>query len=421
MPSATPLRLLLVSVEAPPSNNAEALQVGKILHALRHQPDLAVDVVTADTPAGEAADLASLLRADREASRPSQVVQLPCRLRRWQRIVVRLFVPWLAHRPDWSFLFTWRWRRVPLELRQRPQLIYSRSFPPSSSLVGLRLARHYRVPWFLHLSDPWCESSLEPHWNQSRWHRRQELLCLQAAQRISFTSPLTLQRYQQRYPELAGRMVLDPNVYADRSLQHTPWQPGARFRVVHTGGFTAERPVEPLVRALASIPAEHPLFADLELIQAGHSTPQSRRRIRRAGPWFRDLGLVDAAQALQLQRQADLLLAIDWRFDAEADAQYLLSKLNDYLALRRPVLLIAHPRGASARFLAEQRLGMAVSHDDPRGIAAALISTWQAWKARDHSRFELPPPDPAYAATAVAGRIAEAVRKHLVADDAESA
>lgn len=415
------LRLLLVSVEAPPSNNAEALQVGKILRALRRERDLVVDVVTADKPVAASQDLATLLRADASASHPSQVLHLPCRLTRWQRIGFRLLAPWLAQRPDWSFLFTRRWWRVPAQLQQSPQLIYSRSFPPSSTLVAYQLARYYRVPWFLHLSDPWCESSLERHWNNSRWHRRQECRCLHAAQRISFTSPLTLQRYQQRYPDIAGRMVLDPNVYTEASLQNTPWQPGTRFRVVHTGSFTAERPVDPLLRALASIPADHPLFSDLELIQAGHSTPRSRISIRRAGSWFRDFGLVNAEQALQLQRQSDLLLAIDWRFEAASDAQYLLSKLTDYLALRRPVLLIAHPRGASARFLAEQRLGLAVGHDDPRGIAAALISYWQAWKARDRGRFQLPPPDPAYSATVVAGVIAAAARVQLTADHANSA
>lgn len=415
------LRILLVSVEAPPSNNAEALQVGKILQRLRLHSDLAVDVVTADTPPGESTDLAALLAQDVLASHPSQVLQLPSRLRRWQRIVLRLLAPWLARRPDWSFRFTWQRQRVLRQLRQPPQLIYSRAFPPSSHLLSLQLVRAYRVPWFLHLSDPWCESSLEPSFARSRWHRDMERRCLQAASRISFTSPITLERYQQRYPHLAPRMVLDPNVYAETCLQQTSWRPGLRFRVVHTGSFTAERPVDPLLQALVAIPPEHPLFADLELLQAGHSTPRSRRLICQAGPWIRDLGLVTAEQALQLQRQADLLLAIDWAFDSARDSQYLLSKLTDYLALRRPVLVITHPEGASGRFVAAQGLGKAVAHANPAGIAAALIDYWQAWKARERSRFELPAPSTAYAASAVADRIVTAARDTLAMMDATSA
>lgn len=410
------LRILLVSVEAPPSNNAEALQVGKILERLRCHPDLAVDVVTVDTPPGEVTDLAALLAQDVLASHLSQVLQLPTRLRRWQRIMLRVLAPWLARRPDWSFRFTWQRQRVLRQLRQPPQLIYSRAFPPSSHLLALQLVRRYRVPWFLHLSDPWCESSLEPSFARSRWHRAMERRCLQAASRISFTSPITLERYQQRYPALARRMVLDPNVYAETSLQQASWSPGSRFRVVHTGSFTAERPVDPLLQALETIPPEHPLFADLELLQAGHSTPRCRRLIRRAGPWIHDLGLVTAEQALQLQRQADLLLAIDWAFDSARDSQYLLSKLTDYLALRRPVLVITHPEGASGRFVAAQGIGKAVAHTDPAGIAAALLAYWQGWKAGERSRFELPAPSPAYSASTVADRIADAARGTLMMD-----
>ena len=407
-------------METPPSNNAEALQVGKILQGLRRQPDLAFDVLTAETPAGEGTDLTSLLLQDSEASHPSQVVQLRCRLRRWQRILLRLLAPWLARRPDWSFLFTWQDQRAIRHLRQKPDLIYSRAFPPSSHLLALKLARFYQVPWFLHLSDPWCESSLEPSWNRSRWHRAEESRCLQTASRISFTSPVTLERYQQRYPGLADRMVLDFNVYDESSLQPGPWAPGKRFRVVHTGSFTAERPVDPLLRALASLPSQHPLFTDLELLQAGHSTPHCRRLIRKAGPWMQDLGLVTASHALHLQRQADLLLAIDWRFDLARDSQFLLSKLTDYLALRRPVLVITHPGGASGQFVITNGLGKAVSHGDPDGIASAIVAYWQAWKAMDRSQFELPPPSAAYSASRVSAAIASAARTTLDPVDANS-
>lgn len=407
------IRLLLVSVEAPPSNNAEAFQVGKILDELRLRPNFTVDVVTADTPAGSSTDLATLLSSDPLGTYPSQVVHLPCRLSRWQRIALRLTAPWLADQPDWSFRFSWQVQRAVRHLRNRPDLIYSRAFPPSSNLLGFKLARHYQVPWFLHLSDPWCESSLERHWARSHWHRRIERRCFHAATRISFTSAITMERYMQRYPELAERMVIDPNVYTTFSINASPWSPGPRFRVVHTGSFTAERPVDPLLAALATLPAHHPLFTDLELVQAGHSTPHSQALIRRAGPWMQDRGLLSPSEALDLQRQADLLLAIDWRFKAARDAQLLLSKLTDYLALRRPVLVITHPEGVCARFVSAHHLGQAVSHDDPAGIAAALVDYWKVWKQREHSRFELPPPTPLYSAPWVARSVAVAAQNTL--------
>jgi len=406
------LRILLVSVEAPPANNAEALQVGKVLQALRQQPDLALDVITADTPAGNSSSLEEIL-AGSSASHASQVLHIRCRLPRWQRGLIRLVLPWLPHRPDWWFLFSWGWRQAAAQLHQKPDLIYSRSFPPSSSLAALRLAQHFQVPWFLHLSDPWCESTQETNQFSSRWHRRMERQCLHKATRISFTSPITLQRYQRRYPALQQRMVLDPNTYTAESLNPAPWQPGQRFRVVHTGSFTLERRPHFLLKALEALGPEHPLLNDLELIHAGPVDGPSRLAFRRAGPWLHNLGLVDSERALALQRGADLLLAIDWEFKSSRDAQYLLSKLTDYLAIRRPVLLITNEESASWQFMQSQRVGAAVDHKQIEEISQSLLRYWQAWKTGKRECFELPPPDPSYSAEQVADTIAKAARHYL--------
>jgi hypothetical protein len=402
----------MVSVEAPPANNAEALQVGKVLHALRQQPDLILDVISAETPAGSKTTLGAIL-ADSSASHTSQVVHIRCRLQRWQRGLILLFAPWLAHRPDWSFLFTWGWRQAAAKLRHKPDLLYSRSFPPSSTIAALRLAQHFKIPWFLHLSDPWCECTQDANEFTSRWHRRMERQCLERAARISFASPITLKRYQQCYPELQGRMVFDPNSYNEASVNHAPWEPTNRFRVVHTGSFTLNRKPDDLLKSLRFLGPDHPLLHDLELIHAGPVDAHSRRAFRGAGPWLHNLALVEPERAISLQLEADLLLAIDWEFNNARDAQYLLSKLTDYLAIRRPVLLITNENSASWQFVHSQRVGTAVAHQQIEAISQALLHYWQSWRQRQRSCFELPPPSPNYSAEHVADGIARAARLHL--------
>ncbi len=406
------LRILLVSVEAPPSFNPEAFQVGKVLEALCAEPDLLVDVVTAEPPSGVCRGLPAFLEKLPHAS-ATQVVAIPCRFTRWQRALIRLFLPWLSNRPDWWFLFVWRWRQATYRLRQPPDLIYSRSFPPSSTLAAARLAAQYGVPWFLHLSDPWTESSIESERYGSRWHRRHERLCLEAAQRISFTSPTTLVRYQQRYPHLRDRMTLDPNCYDEANLQSVSWQPKQRFRIVHTGSFTLGRRPDLLIQAIQSLPADHPFLADLELIHAGPLDYHARRQFLKASTWLHNHGPVSLAAALELQRSADVLLAVDWEFNCSRDAQYLLSKLTDYLAIRRPVLAITDVDSASWLFVLENCLGTPVAHGDQAGLVTALLELWQAWRCHDIARFDLPAPNARYSAKAVAGRIAAAAREQL--------
>ena len=247
-----------------------------MLDALRAEPNLVIDVATAEPPSGSDSDLSFRL-AQQPNTSFSQVATISCRLPRWQRALIRLFVPWLSRRPDWWFLFAWRWRRCVRQLKHPPDLIYSRSFPLSSTLAAARLSAYYGVPWFLHLSDPWSESSIESEGLWTRWHRRQERLCLEAAQRISFTSTLTLERYQQRYPDLQSRMTLDPNCYDSSKLRADRWQPQQRFRIVHTGSFTLWRWPDPFFRALASLPEDHPFLEDLEFIHAGPVDAHTRR------------------------------------------------------------------------------------------------------------------------------------------------
>ncbi len=406
------MRILLVSVEAPPANNAEALQVGKVLNSLRRHPDLILDVITADTPVGATTSLETLLSGG-ESCQPSQVVHNNCRLRRWQRALIRLWLPWLPHQPDWWFLFGWRWRKAAARLYQKPDLIYSRSFPLSSTLAAWHLANLYGVPWFLHLSDPWCESSLDRKRATSRWNRRWEYMCFQRADRISFTSPLTLRRYQERLPSLSNRMVLDPNTYTQSDINQDPWTPTDRFRLCHTGSLTLGRWPTSLFKALNSIPANHPFFADLEFIHAGPIDHHTKQLFSQAGNWLKVRGLISPLEAQALQKMADLLLVVDYDFPHYQDAQFLASKLTDYLAIRRPVLVITNEHSASWEFVHDQCVGTAVAHEEIDAISQTLLDYWQAWKQRRKECFELPPPDPTYSAEWVAAGIARAARHCL--------
>jgi hypothetical protein len=183
-----------------------------------------------------------------------------------------------------------------------------------------------------------------------------------------------------------------------------------RFRLVHTGSFTLERRPNTLFQALAALPADHPLLRELTLIHAGPVDDQTRRLFSQAAGWVEDQGPVPGPVAHELQLQADLLLVVDYRFGNPRDAQYLPSKLTDYMAIRRPVLAITDRGSASWQFVQTNRLGVAIDHGDPAGVANALIDYWQAWRQRQRERFELPPPSPAYSAEEVAKRLANAAK-----------
>lgn len=395
------LRILLVSVEAPPSLDAEAFQVGKILSALQAESCLQIDVATA-SPFPVTTGLARI----------GQVITVPCRLRRWQRLLVRISLPQLAQRPDWCFLFFWRWRRVVSELNNPPQLIYSRSFPPSSTLAAYYLARHFGVPWFLHLSDPWCQTkwAVDRHFN-SRWHKTRERMCLSLATRISFTSPSTLSKYKAAYPNLAERMCIDPNTYQDEDVNANSWVKGDKFRIIHTGSLDSSRNLDPILKALSCLSESHPIFNDIQFIQAGSIDDTTQRELPKSISWINIVGQLAYPAAISLQHSADLLLAIDWKYDSAIDAEYLLSKLIDYMAARRPILLITCIESASWNFVQSNRLGVSVEYNDMSSLASAILCYWESWRKKDQSVFQLSAPRADFSSSHVARSIAKAAHQ----------
>ena len=165
-------------------------------------------------------------------------------------------------------------------------------------------------------------------------------------------------------------MTLDPNCYDSSKLRADRWQPQQRFRIVHTGSFTLWR-WQPFFRALASLPEDHPFWKILSSFMQDLWT-HTRRMFDQSGDWLKDHGVVPADAALELQRQADVLLIIDYQFGASLDAQYLPSKLTDYLAIRRPVVAITDVDSASWRFVHEIIWG-AIAHND---CECLLVPCW---------------------------------------------
>jgi hypothetical protein len=87
---------------------------------------------------------------------------------------------------------------------------------------------------------------------------------------------------------------------------------------------------------------------------------------------------VPPAEAARIGAQADVLLVID--APSESPSVFLPSKLIDYLPLRKPILGLTPPSGASARLL--RRLGCSVvAPDDVAGIASALRDLVTRWHA----------------------------------------
>ncbi len=94
-------------------------------------------------------------------------------------------------------------------------------------------------------------------------------------------------------------------------------------------------------------------------------------------------GLVSHREALTRASSAAVLLGITTA--AEAGGAALTSKLFEYLALRRPILMLAPP-GPARTLVASSGAGVAADPDDVTAIMRAIEQLHEEWSQRTERR-----------------------------------
>jgi hypothetical protein len=152
------------------------------------------------------------------------------------------------------------------------------------------------------------------------------------------------------------------------------------FLIVHTGSFYPGKR-EPLafLDAVTEIVRDSRVDVRLEIVFVGFASEELIARAKRLGldgiVEFR--GKSRYVESLAAASGADLLLLVD---AAAENSVFLPSKLVDYLMVRKPILGLTPPNGASAEVLG--RLGCPViAPDDTAAIAAWLRAACARWRA----------------------------------------
>ena len=155
-------RVLLVSIAFPPKNDPECLQVAKYLKYMA-QADLNFDIVTSSIPTLFMPYDSSL---EKYSFPGMQKIEIPVWETKISNYVLQKAIPGGISYPDSKLTFHLQYRKVIKRLRNVPDIIYSRSNPVSSAVMACKLREYYKVPWVMHLSDPWVGSPARygPSW-----------------------------------------------------------------------------------------------------------------------------------------------------------------------------------------------------------------------------------------------------------------
>jgi len=394
------INLLFVSIAFPPKNDPECIQTAKYFKYIQRQLSN-IDVVTSKVPTLNMPFDEKLLNFCEE---PRQIIEIGLKESRYINFIKSRFFKHQMEMPDAKSRFFKEWKSVIGQLNQKPDLIYTRSFPLSSAVMGLKLHKHYNVPWILHLSDPWVDSPLHHYTARGKnFNSNLEQECFEAAAKVSFTSNHTLDFYANKYPAFADKLVVFPNVYDPDDIKPVNGESKNRkLKIVYTGGLAGSRSPEPFLKALKMLSQDQ--RGKLEVIFAGQVDRKNKSILENYSEvGVNHLGLLSYSDAINLQQEANILLLLDSKIKDPKQAMFFPSKILDYMISGKPVLAVTDLDSSTYQVI-NNKYGQCFHHEEIESIKNWLASMID----RNESGKQLMPisaPDENYSALANASRL----------------
>lgn len=411
MTTARP-NLLVIAPCAPPQNAAEAIQVRRILAQLDQHATGRLVTMRPDGAGAWTGRDASLELALQNFD--VQWLGLP--LHRFTKRVLMSHRLARFHMPDSLRWMTWMTPRVLRALKQKPDIIYSRSYPMSAAVMGLKLANALDVPWIMHLSDPWADS---PYGTPNECNSALEAACVARADAITLTTYGQAQHYRQKYPEHAAKISICPNVMPDAD-EVTKWRAAADspamddcLHLVFAGNLYGERSIAPLVTAIDYLRLKRPeLVKRLRVDVYGKAQEPSLSFLRVASDVIHYHGAVSYATSCAVQVAADMVLSIEPDLAHPLGNCFMPSKVLECLALQKPLLAIT-PEGSETDVLCSQGYGWAVRATNPQALAECLAQRIE--NLADLRASSCKPAPSRYSATQVVEQVLAQVHRLIAA------
>ncbi|MDZ7372428.1 MAG: glycosyltransferase [candidate division KSB1 bacterium] len=269
-------------------------------------------------------------------------------------LVSHLFVP--DHAVDWLP------RALPAAqqiLRQhQSRLLITTSPPHSVHLLGLAIKRAapWRVRWIADFRDPWMDNATRKYAKArspllDRLEAGMERRVIMGADLILANTPRNRTRLLSRYPDLPeGKVVVLPNGYDPAGFPGSQPFPARNHRMTITFvGYFYQIFGEGFLDAVERALTLHPeLNGGIQLRLIGQQADPIRARLHRLAS--RDpemvalLGPLAHRQSLAELQAGDVLLCLN--YPGEEGKACVPSKLYEYLAVGKPILLLSPPGDA---------------------------------------------------------------------------
>ncbi len=264
--------------------------------------------------------------------------------------------------------------------KHKVDAIFSDGPPHTNTVIAMRLAQKFNIPWLADFQDPWTQVDYYTMFPISRWadtiHRRLEQQVFSTAAKITIASPTWAADLER-----IGAKNVSPLYYGydeDDFANLTALGQTQQFSIVHAGLLGADRHPGTLLNVLADLNRELPGFSGhLKIKLAGLVDYSITNLITQLGldANYEYQGKLTRPAALQLVYEAALLLL---PLNKAHNAQGRIpGKLFELLRANHPILCLGPANADSANIVQQCQAGSTFDYDDYNGIKQFITQQYQ--------------------------------------------
>ncbi len=266
--------------------------------------------------------------------------------------------------------------------KNKIDLIFSTSPPPTSHLVGLFLKKFLKVPLVVDFRDSW-ETSLEEkaptflhRWVQKKLERK----ILDNAASVVTVNEQIQTLLQNRYPKVLSTAVIT-NGYDEEDFNNFREEKPENFTIVYLGTFNRINDPISFFQALSELSQEITEFKNqVKFIHVGMALDFNLRELIQKNGLENMIelkGYLNHRESLKYLASASALLLITT--DSPGAEVLTTGKIFEYFRSGRPILGILPPSGEAASLIKETKAGVIVSPKNISGIKQILKDYFRKW------------------------------------------
>ncbi|MEK6676071.1 MAG: glycosyltransferase [Planctomycetota bacterium] len=265
--------------------------------------------------------------------------------------------------------------------------IYSTFSPASNHWLAMLVKESTGLPWIADFRDLWVDDCRYKTRSREQRREHEQLQCriLTSADVVVGVSEQQTEILSRSVPQEVHKFLTVTNGYDPEDFEAVKAirrAPDERFVLAHVGRFDKARTPAGLFQGLREFADRIGAAKDkVELRIIGHASADTLERLKTTEWPFQFRPYVSHREAIEEMVAADaLLLPLPMGRNAET---VIAAKLFEYLAAKRPILVVGPPDGACERIVRDSHAGIGVQ-PDATAIADAL------WKIVDDWLVERP-------------------------------